>query len=53
MGWTWPRVVENGGTLEPDLLYRALPYLIDPEWTRATTSRCATSSRASAADPGM
>ena len=26
-------VVENGGTLEPDLLYRALPYLIDPEWT--------------------
>ncbi len=27
-------VVEAGGTLDPDLLYRALPYLIDPEWTR-------------------
>jgi ribonucleoside-diphosphate reductase beta chain len=27
-------VVENGGTLDPDLLYRSLPYLVDPEWTR-------------------
>ena len=27
-------VVENGGTLDPDVLYRSLPYLIDPEWTR-------------------
>jgi ribonucleoside-diphosphate reductase beta chain len=27
-------VVEAGGRLDPDLLYRALPYLIDPEWTR-------------------
>jgi ribonucleoside-diphosphate reductase beta chain len=26
-------VVEAGGTLEPDILYRSLPYLIDPEWT--------------------
>ena len=26
-------VVETGGTLEPDILYRSLPYLIDPEWT--------------------
>ena len=27
-------VVESGGTLEPDILYRSLPYLIDPEWTQ-------------------
>ena len=27
-------VVENGGTLDPDLLYRALPYMVDPEWTK-------------------
>jgi hypothetical protein len=27
-------VVENGGTLDPDLLYRSLPYMIDPEWTK-------------------
>ena len=26
-------VVESGGTLEPDILYRCLPYLIDPDWT--------------------
>jgi ribonucleoside-diphosphate reductase beta chain len=26
-------VVEAGGTLDPDVLYRSLPYLIDPEWT--------------------
>jgi ribonucleoside-diphosphate reductase beta chain len=26
-------VVESGGTLEPDILYRSLPYLIDPDWT--------------------
>ena len=26
-------VVESGGTLDPDVLYRTLPYLIDPEWT--------------------
>ncbi len=26
-------VVESGGTLDPDILYRSLPYLIDPEWT--------------------
>lgn len=24
----------NGGTLDPDVLYRALPYLVDPEWTK-------------------
>jgi ribonucleoside-diphosphate reductase beta chain len=27
-------VIANGGTVDPDLLYRSLPYLIDPEWTR-------------------
>jgi ribonucleoside-diphosphate reductase beta chain len=27
-------VVEAGGTLEPDILYRSLPYIVDPEWTR-------------------
>jgi ribonucleoside-diphosphate reductase beta chain len=27
-------VLEAGGRLDPDLLYRALPYMIDPEWTR-------------------
>jgi ribonucleoside-diphosphate reductase beta chain len=27
-------VVENGGTLDPDLLYRSMPYMIDPEWTK-------------------
>jgi ribonucleoside-diphosphate reductase beta chain len=26
-------VVRAGGTLDPDVLYRALPYLIEPEWT--------------------
>jgi ribonucleoside-diphosphate reductase beta chain len=26
-------VVEAGGALDPDVLYRSLPYLIDPEWT--------------------
>jgi ribonucleoside-diphosphate reductase beta chain len=26
-------VVENGGTLDPELLYRSLPYMVDPEWT--------------------
>ena len=26
-------VVESGGTLEPDILYRSLPYLIDRDWT--------------------
>jgi ribonucleoside-diphosphate reductase beta chain len=27
-------VISNGGSVDPDLLYRSLPYLIDPEWTR-------------------
>jgi len=27
-------VVEAGGTLDPDVLYRSLPYLIDPDWTK-------------------
>jgi ribonucleoside-diphosphate reductase beta chain len=27
-------VVEAGGTLDPDILYRSLPYMIDPEWTK-------------------
>ena len=27
-------VVEAGGTLDPDILYRSLPYLIDADWTR-------------------
>jgi ribonucleoside-diphosphate reductase beta chain len=26
-------VLDAGGTLEPDTLYRSLPYMIDPEWT--------------------
>jgi ribonucleoside-diphosphate reductase beta chain len=28
------QVVANGGDVDPDLLYRSLPYLVDPEWTR-------------------
>jgi ribonucleoside-diphosphate reductase beta chain len=27
-------VVEAGGTLDPDTLYRSLPYMIDPDWTK-------------------
>ena len=27
-------VVEAGGTLDPDILYRSLPYLVEPEWTQ-------------------
>ena len=27
-------VVDAGGMLDPDILYRSLPYLIDPEWTK-------------------
>jgi ribonucleoside-diphosphate reductase beta chain len=27
-------VVANGGRLDPDVMYRALPYLIDPDWTK-------------------
>jgi ribonucleoside-diphosphate reductase beta chain len=27
-------VVANGGRLDPDVMYRSLPYLIDPDWTR-------------------
>jgi ribonucleoside-diphosphate reductase beta chain len=27
-------VAENGGRLDPDILYRSLPYLIDPDWTK-------------------
>jgi ribonucleoside-diphosphate reductase beta chain len=27
-------VVEAGGTLDPDTLYRSLPYLIEPDWTK-------------------
>ncbi len=27
-------VIAQGGDVDPDLLYRSLPYLIDPEWTR-------------------
>jgi ribonucleoside-diphosphate reductase beta chain len=26
-------VVEAGGTLDPDILYRSLPYIVDQEWT--------------------
>jgi ribonucleoside-diphosphate reductase beta chain len=26
-------VVEAGGTLDPDILYRSLPYLVDGDWT--------------------
>jgi ribonucleoside-diphosphate reductase beta chain len=27
-------IVRAGGRIDPDLLYRSLPYLIDPAWTR-------------------
>lgn len=27
-------VVEAGGTLDPDVLYRSLPYMVEPEWTQ-------------------
>ncbi len=27
-------VVEAGGSLDPDILYRSLPYMIEPEWTK-------------------
>ncbi|HYH58798.1 MAG TPA: ribonucleotide-diphosphate reductase subunit beta [Thermoleophilaceae bacterium] len=27
-------VLANGGNVDPDLLYRSLPYLVDPAWTR-------------------
>lgn len=27
-------VIAAGGDVDPDLVYRSLPYLIDPEWTR-------------------
>ena len=27
-------VVEAGGTLDPDILYRSLPYMIEPDWTQ-------------------
>jgi ribonucleoside-diphosphate reductase beta chain len=27
-------VVRSGGQLDPDTLYRALPYLVEPEWTK-------------------
>jgi ribonucleoside-diphosphate reductase beta chain len=27
-------VVDAGGTLEPDILYRSLPYLVEREWTQ-------------------
>jgi ribonucleoside-diphosphate reductase beta chain len=30
-------VVAAGGRLDPDVLYRALPYLVDPAWTRGHT----------------
>jgi ribonucleoside-diphosphate reductase beta chain len=30
-------VVEAGGTLDPDILYRSLPYLVDADWTKGHT----------------
>jgi len=30
-------VVEAGGTLDPDILYRSLPYVIDADWTKGHT----------------
>jgi ribonucleoside-diphosphate reductase beta chain len=27
-------VLANGGRLDPDVLYRALPYMVDPDWTK-------------------
>ena len=29
--------LEHGGELDPDAVYRALPYLVDPAWTRGHT----------------
>jgi ribonucleoside-diphosphate reductase beta chain len=31
---TLDEVARAGGRIDPDPLYRALPYLVDPEWTR-------------------
>ena len=31
---TLAEVVEAGGRLDPDVLYRSLRYLVDPEWTK-------------------
>jgi ribonucleoside-diphosphate reductase beta chain len=31
---TMADVLEAGGTLQPDILYRSLPYLVDPDWTK-------------------
>lgn len=28
------QVVDAGGKLDPDVLYRSLPYLVEPEWTK-------------------
>ena len=30
----WRTSIAAGGTVDPDLLYRSLPYLVDPAWTR-------------------
>jgi ribonucleoside-diphosphate reductase beta chain len=30
-------VVRSGGRLDPEILYRALPYLVEPEWTKGHT----------------
>ena len=28
------QIVDAGGKLDPDVLYRSLPYLVEPEWTK-------------------
>jgi len=33
-GMDMGEVARAGGRLEPDLLYRSLPWVVDPEWTR-------------------
>ena len=31
---SWPTWWLRAGRIDPDLMYRALPYLVEPEWTR-------------------
>jgi putative sterol carrier protein len=45
-------VAEAGGTLDPDILYRSLPYMIDPEWTSGHSFTVRMWSRVTGAGPG-
>ena len=44
--------VKAGARVEPGLVYRALPYVIEPEWTRAITSRSRSGSSSSTPSRG-